>query len=238
MSDLERGLKRAPRFATVHLLADHRAGSETQRWPGARAPAPVGGRGRRPGPLPGAPDQLRRPRAGVGRAWDAARGPGPPTPASSTSTPTCASAAWFVRHRRGRRSSRGLATRRSGAGSSTPHQRLDREVDHEDVPHAVQGRVRGGREEGSEPKARTAKTRLSSGMLTALLTADPRPLVAVVTRRTNQWYTSVSSSSLITSAMIEATMMRHSGASACLNSSPRSSSRGSGPEPPTAGRAP
>jgi hypothetical protein len=73
---------------------------------------------------------------------------------------------------------------------------------------------------GSEPNAMTANSALSTGTLTALLTATRAHWNRVVTRRTNQWYTSVSSSSLTTSAMIDATTMRHSGPSTAWNSSP------------------
>src|SRR5215207_3844206 len=72
---------------------------------------------------------------------------------------------------------------------------------------------------GIAPKATTAKITLSIGTLTPLLTATRAHWWRVVTRRTNQWYTSVSTSSLITSAMIDATTIRHSGPSTVRNSS-------------------
>src|SRR5215203_213152 len=72
---------------------------------------------------------------------------------------------------------------------------------------------------GSEPKASTANRALSSGTLARFDTATRAHWWAVVTRRTNQWYTSVSTSSLITSAMIDATTIRHSGPSTVRNSS-------------------
>src|SRR5688500_15612185 len=74
---------------------------------------------------------------------------------------------------------------------------------------------------GIAPKAQTAKITLSMGTLTALLTATRAHWWRVVTRRTNQWYTSVSTSSLTTSARIDAIVMRHSGASTAENSAPR-----------------
>src|SRR5918993_4345979 len=74
---------------------------------------------------------------------------------------------------------------------------------------------------GIAPNATTAKMTLSSGTLTALLTATRAHWWPVVTRVTNQWYTSVSASSLTTSARIEATVIRHSGAKIAENSGPR-----------------
>src|SRR5918994_2893187 len=84
---------------------------------------------------------------------------------------------------------------------------------------AAQGNVRAWSvSSGSDPKAATAKMALSTGTLTALLTATRAHWYRLVTRRTNQWYTSVSSSSLTTSATIEATTIRHSGPRIARNS--------------------
>src|SRR5690606_28079502 len=86
------------------------------------------------------------------------------------------------------------------------------------APH---GRVRAWScRKGRAPKAPTAKITLSSGTLTALLTATRAHWWRVVTRLTNQAYTSVSTSSLTTSASTEATVIRHSGASTASNSGP------------------
>src|SRR5687768_5932968 len=73
---------------------------------------------------------------------------------------------------------------------------------------------------GMAPKAPTAKITLSMGTLTALLVATRAHWCRVVTRRTNQWYTSVSTSSLTTSATIDAMVILHSGASTASNSGP------------------
>src|SRR3712207_848299 len=61
--------------------------------------------------------------------------------------------------------------------------------------------------------APTANTRLSIGTATPLLTSTLAHWWRVVTLVTNQWYTSVSASSLTTSATIDATVMRHTGPS-------------------------
>src|SRR5687768_11992861 len=88
--------------------------------------------------------------------------------------------------------------------------RLTRNTSHT----AAHGSVRASSaRNGSAPKAATANTALSMGTLTALLTATRAHWCPVVTRVTNQWYTSPSISSLTTWATIEASTMRHSGPS-------------------------
>src|SRR5690242_20984907 len=66
---------------------------------------------------------------------------------------------------------------------------------------------------GSAPNAPTENKMLSTGRLTALLTSTRAHWWLVVTRVTNQWYTSVSISSLAVIAMIDARTMRQTGPS-------------------------
>src|SRR5215218_9508799 len=86
---------------------------------------------------------------------------------------------------------------------------------------ALHGSVRGwSSKPGIAPKATTTKITLSIGTLTALLTATRAHWWPAVTLVTNQWYTSVSASSLATSARMDAIVMRQRGASTAANSGP------------------
>src|SRR4029079_3009957 len=73
---------------------------------------------------------------------------------------------------------------------------------------------------GRDPNAPMAKIRLSSGMLTAFDTSTRSHWYRVVTRVTNQWYTSVSTVSLTTMARIEANTIRQIGPSTAEYSAP------------------